>query len=104
MAVLDFIGGHHRLASRIAQAPWIAMAETPTAEKIDKTDRKAEPADQISVTRHRTRIGKRDIAYTVTCGTIVLKEESEKEGNSEGEKARARVFFIAYTMDEPPDK
>src|SRR3954469_216675 len=101
MAVLDFIGGHHRLASRIAQVPGPQMAETPAGEKIEKTERKAEPADQISVTKHRTRIGKRDIAYTVTCGTIVLKEESEKEGKSEGEKARARVFFIAYTIDDP---
>jgi carboxypeptidase C (cathepsin A) len=80
-----------------------------TAEKNDKTekpaaDRKPEPADQISITRHRTRIGKREIAYTVTCGTMVLKEEAEKEGKSEGEKARAKVFFIAYTLDEVADK
>lgn len=80
------------------------MAET-TEKKTDKpVERLPEPADQISVTRHRTRIGKRDIAYTVTCGTMVLKEESEKDGRSEGEKARARVFFIAYSMDEVADK
>ncbi len=82
------------------------MAETP--EKHDKTDppadKKAEPADHISITRHRTRIGKRDIAYTVTCGTMVLREEAEKEGKSEGEKARAKVFFIAYTLDSAADK
>ena len=79
-----------------------------TAEKNDKTDkpadRKPEPVDQISITRHRTRIGKREVAYTVTCGTMVLKEEAEKEGKSEGEKARAKVFFIAYTLDDASDK
>jgi carboxypeptidase C (cathepsin A) len=39
------------------------------------------------------------IGYTVTAGTIVLKEESEKEGAAEGHKARATVFFVAYTRD-----
>jgi carboxypeptidase C (cathepsin A) len=81
------------------------MADT-TAEKPDKdkAEKKAEHADRISITRHRARIGRRDLAYTVTCGTMVLKEEAEKDGKSEGEKARARVFFIAYTLDEVKDK
>jgi len=73
-------------------------------EKIhEKTDKpaKPEPADQIAITRHRAKIGRREIAYTVTCGTLVLKEEAEKDGKSEGEKARAKVFFIAYTLDDP---
>jgi len=82
------------------------MAETTVTEKTetDKTEKKAEPADQISITRHRTRIGKRQLAYTVTCGTMVLREETEKEGKSEGEKARAKVFFIAYTLDDARDR
>jgi carboxypeptidase C (cathepsin A) len=82
------------------------MAETTVTEKTetDKTEKRAEPADQISITRHRTRIGKRQLSYTVTCGTMVLKEETEKEGKSEGEKARAKVFFIAYTLDNVPDR
>ena len=80
------------------------MAETAEKKTDKPAERLPEPADQISITHHRTRIGKRDIAYTVTCGTMVLKEESEKEGKSEGEKARARVFFIAYTLDEVAQK
>ncbi|HYC37364.1 MAG TPA: hypothetical protein VEC19_13140 [Usitatibacter sp.] len=71
--------------------------EAPTPEK------KPEPKDQLSVTRHRMRVGGKDIAYTVTCGTVVMREESEKEGKSEGKKARAEVFFIAYTMDKGPE-
>lgn len=66
-------------------------------------EKKPDPTDQISVTRHRAKIGKRTLAYTVTCGTMVMKEESEKEGKSEGERARARVFFIAYTLDDVAD-
>jgi carboxypeptidase C (cathepsin A) len=83
------------------------MAETSEkkTETADKpAERLPEPADQISVTRHRTRIGKRDIAYTVTCGTMVLREPAEKDGKSEGEKARARVFFIAYAKDDVSDR
>ena len=43
-------------------------------------------------------IAGRDIDYTVTCGTLVLKEESEKEGKAEADKARASVFFVARSM------
>ena len=73
---------------------------TTAADEKTHDAAKAPPADQLSITRHRTRIGKREIAYTVTCGTLVLKEETEKDGKSEGEKARATVFFIAYTRDD----
>ncbi|HEX5130630.1 MAG TPA: hypothetical protein VFV90_12830 [Usitatibacter sp.] len=63
-----------------------------------------DPKDQVSVTRHRARINGKQVAYTVTCGTMVLKEEAEKEGKSEGEKARAQVFFVAYTLDDVKDR
>ena len=64
---------------------------------------KPEPKDKVSVTRHRARINGKQIAYTVTCGTMVMREESEKEGKSEGDRARASVFFIAYTLDDVKD-
>ena len=73
-------------------------------EKPAEKSEKPEPADQISITRHRAWLRDRDIAYTVTCGTMVLREEAEKEGKSEGEKPRARVFFVAYTLDDVADK
>src|SRR5438270_9024817 len=76
-----------------------------TEEKsTEKTDRKPDPTDQISISRHRMKIGRREIAYTVTCGTVVMREELEKEGKSEGEKARAKVFFIAYALDDVADR
>ena len=68
----------------------------------DSPEKKAEPAppaERIAVTRHRATIGGREIAYTATCGTLVLREESQKEGRAEGDKARATVFFVAYTLD-----
>src|SRR5690349_23215867 len=82
------------------------MAETLEKGKDEekKEDRKPEPVDQLSVTRHRARINGKQVAYTVTCGTMVLKEEAEKEGKSEGEKPRAQVFFVAYTLDDVKDR
>ena len=67
-----------------------------------------EPKDEIVQTKHAITIGGKEIEYTVTCGTMVLKEEAEKQGEnageSDGEKAKAKVFFIAYTRDEVEDK
>jgi carboxypeptidase C (cathepsin A) len=84
------------------------MAAEETIEKKNAgskaEDRKPEPVDQITVTRHRARIGGKQLAYTVTCGTMVIREEAEKEGLSEGERARAKVFFIAYALDDVKNK
>lgn len=63
--------------------------------------------DEIVVTRHKATIAGETISYTVRAGVMILKEESEKKGEeagvSEGEKARARIFFIAYSRDEVTD-
>jgi len=66
-----------------------------------------EPTDDIVTTQHTIRLNGKDLSYTATTGTLVLKEESEKTGDksgeSEGEKARAVVFFVAYTRNEVKD-
>jgi carboxypeptidase C (cathepsin A) len=76
---------------------------------IDKPEVPAEPPkptpkDNLVVTHHTVTINNQEIPYTVTTGTMVLKEETtskgEKEGEFEGEKAKAEVFFIAYTRDD----
>ncbi len=54
------------------------------------------PEDNLSVTHHSVTINSEEIRYTATTGTLVLKEEVDKEG----EKAKASVFFIAYTRDD----
>jgi carboxypeptidase C (cathepsin A) len=68
---------------------------------------KPTPQDNLVTTHHTLTIDGEAIAYTVTAGTIVLKEEAEKkgeeEGASEGEKPKASIFFIAYTKDDVPD-
>ncbi len=66
------------------------------------------PKDELLETHHSFTMDGRELQYTVTCGTIVLKEEAQKkgeqEGESEGEKPRASIFFIAYTLDGVEDR
>ena len=61
------------------------------------------PTDHIVTSKHKIRINGETIAYTVRCGTVVLKEDSEKDGNREADKPRATLFFIAYTKDSVKD-
>ena len=55
--------------------------------------------DKLSVTHHSVTINGEEIRYTATTGTLILKEEVDKEG----EKPKAAVFFIAYTRDDVED-
>ncbi len=57
------------------------------------------PRDTLSVTHHTLTLGDQNLHYTVTTGTLVFNEESQKDGVAEGEKPKATVFFIAYTLD-----
>ena len=74
------------------------MAEE-AKDQEKKVDEKLDPKDNLVETKHEVMINGRKISYTVTCGTIVLKEESEKEGKAEGHKPKAEIFFIAYTRE-----
>ena len=64
---------------------------------------KKEPEDNLVTTHHTVTIGDNEVRYTATTGTMILKEESEKEGEGssqfEGEKPMAEIFFVAYTLD-----
>lgn len=77
----------------------MAENEKKKEKEQEKEEKFPTPEDKISITQHTAVINGREIAYTVTCGTIVLKEEQEEEGKSQGEKARASLFFVAYTKD-----
>jgi carboxypeptidase C (cathepsin A) len=62
--------------------------------------------DDLVETTHQVTINGERLQYTVTCGTMVLKEEAVKNhsgGESEGEKPKASIFFIAYTRQDVPD-
>jgi hypothetical protein len=52
-----------------------------------KPETRPEPKDNLVETRHSVTIDGKQIHYTVTAETIVLKEEtSDREKESEGEK------------------
>ncbi len=87
------------------------MPETPNGRKPDEApaaETPPPPKDQLSVTQHSVSLDGQVLRYTVTAGTIVLKEEAEKKGDkageAEGEKPKATVFFIAYTRDDVEDR
>jgi carboxypeptidase C (cathepsin A) len=63
--------------------------------------------DDLVETTHQISINGESIQYTVTCGTMVLKEEAVKRdsgGESDGEKPKASIFFIAYTRQDVSDQ
>lgn len=84
------------------------MTEKDAADSKAAAENKPAPADQLVSTQHAITLAGQEMRYTVTAGTIVLKEEAEKTGEkageSEGEKPKASVFFIAYTRDDVADK
>jgi carboxypeptidase C (cathepsin A) len=79
-------------------------------EQKEKPAEESKPAakDQIVQVQHTVTLGGKEISYTVTTGTLILKEETEKkgdkEGESEGEKPKASVFFVAYTRNDVEDQ
>jgi carboxypeptidase C (cathepsin A) len=68
-------------------------------------EKKIELKDNIVETKHSLVIDGKEIKYTATTGTMVMREETaDREKESEGEKPKAAFFFVAYTKDEVSDK
>lgn len=79
------------------------MAEEKKPE--EKKEEKPKAVDKLVESRHSIKVKGREVKYTVTAGTMVLKEETaDREKEAEGEKPRAQIFFIAYTKDVVKDK
>jgi Carboxypeptidase C (cathepsin A) len=76
------------------------MADKDEKKPEEKKEEKPAPKDNLVITQHTVRMGSKEIKYTVTAGTMILKEETpDREKEAEGEKPRAQVFFVAYTKD-----
>jgi len=71
----------------------------PNTEPEDAMDHKI-PEEITSSTQHTVTIAGEKIEYTATAGTMILKEEEEESG----EKAKASVFYIAYTKNDVEEK
>lgn len=77
--------------------------ENKTTENKDEKKEKTETRDNLVVSQHSITLGGEEIKYTVTTGTLVLKEENDREKEYEGEKPKAQFFFVAYTRDDVSD-
>jgi carboxypeptidase C (cathepsin A) len=70
------------------------------AENDTKNEKqKSIPEEKTIETKHSIKINGKNLNYTVRAGTIILKEEHEEEG----EKPKATIFYIAYTLDDVKD-
>jgi len=82
----------------------VADEKKPEEKKEEKKEDKPKAEDKLAVSKHSIKIKGREIKYTVTAGTMVLKEETaDREKEAEGERPRAQVFFVAYTKDGTRD-
>lgn len=69
------------------------MATQP--EETKSTSLKPEPKDELVITEQMITVNGQPLHYTTTTGTLVMKDE---EG-----KAKASIFFIAYTKKDSGD-
>ena len=76
-----------------------------TSEIKEATSTRSPVEDSLVETKHSITIAGQTIKYTALTGTMVLKEEpTPRDKEFEGEKPRARFFFVAYTKDEVENK
>ncbi len=67
--------------------------------KEEKTEQKAKiPEEKCVITKHEITVGGKKLYYKVTAGTLILKDEDE----AEGEKPKASLFYVAYTLNGVP--
>ena len=82
------------------QAPDVVadrFAETNGNAETEKVAAAEMLDEEPSVTKHSMRVGSRVLNYTVTTGFMPIK--NEKTGETE-----AKLFFMAYTLDNPTAK
>ena len=81
-------------AAAWAQAPPDSSKPATSPAKDEKTEKKP-PEEKTSQTKHTIQIGGREIKYTATAGTMLLKKE---DGTP-----TASIFYVAYMKDDVPD-
>lgn len=73
---------------------------SPAENNNAKPEERPPLVERLVVTEHQQEIGGRLLHYSATCGTVLLRETEIKDGQHKGEKTRASVFFIAYTLKD----
>lgn len=115
---------HRELAVVLLLAPVAGLcADSASTNEAAKADAKVFEEPPPIVTSHTVTIGGKTLKYHATAGYIVLKEEegkplvkpseqkpareekkeTEAEKTKDGLKPKAKVFFVAYTLDEAGD-
>ncbi|HEX4953182.1 MAG TPA: peptidase S10 [Thermoanaerobaculia bacterium] len=74
---------------------WTLLGAARATAAEEKAAASPPPEERQSVTHHTLSLGSSKITYTATAGTYLLRDE---EG-----KAKASVFFVAYTLDGEGD-
>lgn len=78
----------------IATMAVIGFAQPPSSTSVPRPPEP--PKDEAPiVTKHSINVGSRTLSYTTTTGFMPLKNASTGE-------VEARIFFMAYTLDNPP--
>lgn len=88
------------LLFQIPSATPRSVSAQPTASPNTASQRPTtpSPADEPPViTKHSARIGGKQVNYTVTTGFMLIRNAASGE-------TEARIFYMAYTMDNPPSK
>ncbi len=80
------------------------MDTKPDQSNLKETQLSTEPEELISVTHHTAKINGKEISYTASVGRMILKEEiyqkdGDKKDTFDGNKSRAAIFYVAYTLD-----
>jgi len=79
-----------------AEEPSHRQGEPAGRGEHDRERDRGRPAEEkLVTTHHQARIGGREVAYTATTGTMLLKHDDGK--------VRASVYFTAYTRDGAGD-
>lgn len=78
-----------------AQPAQEAPKPSATAGSQPAKDEKKPPEEKTSQTKHSVQVGGKEVKYTATAGTMLLKKE---DGT-----ATASIFYIAYIKDDVPD-
>ena len=82
-------------AAACAQPPQASGPPAPAKQEEKGKEDKKPPEEKVSQTKHTIQIGGKDVKYTATAGTMLLKKE---DGT-----ATASIFYIAYIKDDMPD-
>ena len=74
--------------------PPATKSASPQEPVPDKTKTKTSTDEEPVITHHRISAGGQELKYTATAALMPIKD-------SKGE-TEARIFYIAYTLDDPP--